>query len=72
VAALILQFGRYRHAGNLRRLFLQLPAEYLILLLRAISTGFSKDCRLLLGSAFGCLSGFNFALLRRRTLFQRP
>lgn len=65
VAALILQFARYRHIGNLRRLFLQLPAEYLILVLRSIPTGFSRDCRLLLRGAWGCLSGLRFAFPRK-------
>lgn len=72
VAALLLQYGRYRHLGNLRRLFLQLPAEYLLLLLRSVATGFSLDCRLLLRGALGCLSGLHFAIARRHTLFQRP
>lgn len=71
VAALILQFVRYRHLGNLRRLFLQLPAEYLILLLRSIATGFSKDCRLLLRGALGCASGLRFAFLRKGPSIQR-
>jgi glycosyltransferase involved in cell wall biosynthesis len=66
VAALILQFARYRHVGNLRRLLVQLPAEYFLLLLRSIPTGFSKDCRLLLGGSLGCASGLRFAFVRKR------
>jgi GT2 family glycosyltransferase len=72
VAALILQYARYRHLGNLRRLFLQLPAEYLLLLLRSIPTGFSKDCRLLLRGALGCISGLRFAFVRKGPSVQRP
>ena len=60
VAALLLQFGTYRHAGNLRRLLLALPAEYLLLLLRLIVTGFSLDIRILCSGALGCLSGLRF------------
>jgi glycosyltransferase involved in cell wall biosynthesis len=71
VAALILQFARYGHVGNLRRLVLQLPAEYLLLLLRSIPTGFSKDCRLLLRGALGCASGLRFAFVRKGPFIQR-
>lgn len=71
VAALILQFARYRDIGNLRRLALQLPAEYLVLLLRSIATGFSKDCRLLLGGSLGCAAGLRFAFLRKGASIQR-
>ena len=60
-AALILQFSGSGHWGNLRRLFLQLPAEYLILCLRLIVTGFSLENRILLRGALGCLSGLGFA-----------
>ena len=71
VAALILQFARYRDIGNLRRLVLQLPAEYLALLLRSIASGFSKDCRLLLGGALGCAAGLRFVFLRKGVSIQR-
>ncbi len=66
VAALILQFVKYRHPGNLRRLFLRLPAEYAILMLRLIVTGFSLDNRILLRGGLGCLSGLRFALVRKQ------
>ena len=65
VAALLLQFWKYRHPGNLRRLFLELPAEYAILLLRLIVTGFTLDNRILLSGALGCLAGLRFAVLRK-------
>jgi glycosyltransferase involved in cell wall biosynthesis len=68
VAALILQFVKYRDIGNLRRLCLRLPAEYVILFLRLIVTGFSLDYRILMRGALGCLSGLRFALFRK---FQR-
>jgi glycosyltransferase involved in cell wall biosynthesis len=72
VAALILQFVKYRHIGNLRRLFLRLPAEYAVLMLRLIVTGFSLDNRILLRGGLGCLSGLRFALTRKQeTTFPR-
>ena len=66
VAALLLQFARYRQMGDLRRLLIKLPGEYAILLLRLIATGFSLDNRILFRGAAGCLSGLRFAFIRRR------
>ncbi len=66
VAALLLQFAKHGHAGNLRRLLLALPAEYLLLLRRLAATGFSLDNRILLSGALGCLSGLRLPLLSRR------
>jgi cellulose synthase/poly-beta-1,6-N-acetylglucosamine synthase-like glycosyltransferase len=66
VAALLMQFAKYRHFGNLRRLLLVLPAEYFILLLRLVATGFSLDNRILLSGALGCLSGLRFAFFRKQ------
>jgi glycosyltransferase involved in cell wall biosynthesis len=65
VAALLLQFSKYRHWGNLRRLFLELPTEYAILMLRLIVTGFTLDNRILLSGALGCLAGLRFAVTRK-------
>ena len=61
VAALLLQFAKYRDLGNLRRLLLRLPAEYAVLVLRLIVTGFALDQRILLRGALGCLAGLRFA-----------
>jgi GT2 family glycosyltransferase len=66
VAALILQFAGSRDAGNLRRLFLRLPAEYVILLLRTIVSGFSLDHRILLRGMLGCFAGLRFVFSCRR------
>jgi GT2 family glycosyltransferase len=65
-AALILQFAKSGHWGNLHRLFLQLPAEYSMLCLRLIATGFCLEDRILLRGSLGCFSGlaFAFALLK--------
>jgi cellulose synthase/poly-beta-1,6-N-acetylglucosamine synthase-like glycosyltransferase len=60
VAALLLQFARYRHRGNLKRLFFELPMEYFLLALRLVVTGFSLENRILLGGALGCLAGLGF------------
>ena len=62
VAALILQFQKTRDVGNIRRLLIRLPAEYLILLLRSAATGFSLEYRIQLRGALGCLAGLRLAL----------
>lgn len=62
VAALLLQFARYGHFGNLRRLLLALPLEYGLLLLRLVVTGFGPENRILFSGALGCLAGLRFAL----------
>jgi glycosyltransferase involved in cell wall biosynthesis len=61
VAALILQFQKTREIGNLRRLLIRLPAEYLILLLRSAATGFPLEYRIQLRGALGCWDGLRFA-----------
>src|SRR5262249_13163589 len=66
VAALLLQFAKYRHAGNLRRLLLTLPAQYLLLFLRLIVTAFPLSNRILFSGAIGCVSGLRFPFLWRR------
>jgi glycosyltransferase involved in cell wall biosynthesis len=66
VAALLMQFAKYKHVGNLRRLLLVLPAEYFILMLRLVATGFALDNRILLSGALGCLSGLRFAFSRKQ------
>jgi len=70
VAALLLQFSKYRHAGNLRRLLLRLPAEYLQLLFRLVVSGFALENRILFSGVLGCLYGlrFVFRLRRKETL----
>jgi glycosyltransferase involved in cell wall biosynthesis len=65
VAALLLQFAGSKDAGNLRRLFLQLPIEYAILFLRTIATGFALEHRIQLRGLLGCLAGLPFAFLAK-------
>jgi hypothetical protein len=60
VAALLLQFAKYGDIGNLRRLLIRLPAEYALLTLRLIVSGFAIDHRILLRGALGCLAGLRF------------
>lgn len=64
VAALLMQFRKSGDLGNLRRVLFQLPAEYFLLFLRLLLTGFALDNRILFGGALGCFSGLR-ALLRR-------
>ncbi len=66
VAALLLQFAKHRHAGNLRRLLFALPGEYLLLLFRLAVTGFSLDNRILFSGILGCLSGLRLPLVSLR------
>jgi glycosyltransferase involved in cell wall biosynthesis len=61
VAALLLQFVKYGDIGNLRRLLVRLPAEYAVLLLRLIVSGFAIDYRILLRGVLGYLAGLRFA-----------
>ena len=67
VAALILQFRRYGHFANLRRLVWELPAEYVILFLRSITCGFPLDRRIMLRGWFGSLSGLRAIFFRGRS-----
>ena len=60
VAALILQFMKYKHPGNLKRLFLRLPAEYVMIVLRLIVSGFALDQRILVRGGWGSLAGLRF------------
>ena len=64
VAALVIQFRKFGYPGNLRRLLLELPAEYCLLLLRLLVTGFAPDHRILLRGVLGCFSGLRAVLHR--------
>ena len=66
VAALVMQFRKFGHLGNLRRLLFQLPAEYVILVLRAMASGFPLDYRILLRGSWGCLAGLRAAFSREQ------
>jgi hypothetical protein len=64
VAALVLQFRKYRHWGNIRRLVLELPLEYLNLLARSVASGFPLDRRIMLKGWWGSWSGLRAIVFR--------
>lgn len=64
VTALLVQFERYRHGGNLLRLFLGLPSYYISQFLRGTSrNSFNK---ILLAGILGAISGIKFYLTRSK------
>ncbi len=66
VAALLVQFARHRHAGNLRRLFLQLPRYYARLILAELVGPRTPRRHTLRTELAGCLSGASFYLRNRK------
>ena len=72
VTALLIQFEKYQHWGNLRRLFFSLPKLYVKLLLRGLVKGFkTKDITLKL-EILGCISGVQFYLQHRPSKIKQP
>lgn len=65
VAALLIQFEKYRHWGNLRRLFLTLPKQYTKKILRLLFRGSKPESSTLLAEISGCVSGVQFYLQNR-------
>ena len=65
VTALIIQFGRYRHSGNLLRLLFSLPAHYFKLLLSGLLRGFGLRHKTYLQEMLGCLAGVKFYVQNR-------
>lgn len=73
VAALLIQFERTGHWGNLRRLFLSLPQYYAKLLAQRYAKGYRPRHLTLFREIRGCLSGVRFYLADRiRELFWPP
>ena len=66
VTALLIQFEKYRHWGNLRRIFFSLPYYYVKLSANGILMGFPDRHSTLQAEVLGCLSGIKFYLLNRR------
>ncbi len=66
VAALLIQFEKYRHWGNLRRLFFALPKHYTKLFLRGLRKGFKYRYSTVFAEVSGCLSGLIFYLQNRQ------
>lgn len=65
LTALLVQFEKYRHAGNLYRAFGILPVYYLRLLLRALRRGFRSESRTLGAQVRGCVAGVVYYLRHR-------
>jgi hypothetical protein len=62
VAAVLVQFARHGHVGNLRRLLLSMPHHYALLLARAVfHRRFSGRVRLLGTEVRGALAGLGAA-----------
>jgi glycosyltransferase involved in cell wall biosynthesis len=66
VVALLIQFERFRHWGNLRRLFFSLPKYYLKLFGRSLVGSPSHRLHSLTAEISGCLSGMLFYLRNRQ------
>jgi GT2 family glycosyltransferase len=62
VAALLIQFGKYRHWGNLFRLCVSLPEYYAKSLLKGLLRGFDFRHRTFLTELWGCFLGVKFYL----------
>ncbi|MFO7985005.1 MAG: glycosyltransferase [Desulfatiglandaceae bacterium] len=60
VAALLIQFERYGHWGNIRRILISLPRYYAGLAMEGVLTNFSGRKRTLRAEILGCLSGIRF------------
>lgn len=65
VAALLIQFDRYKHWGNLVRLFIYLPGYYVKSFLGGLLTGFGPKYKTLPTEIFGCMAGVKFYLQNR-------
>jgi glycosyltransferase involved in cell wall biosynthesis len=68
VAALLIQFEKHRHWGNLRRLFISLPWSWARLFLSGCMRGFSLRHRFLRQELAGSLAGVWYYLLQPRPL----
>jgi len=66
VAALLIQFEKHRHWGNVRRILVSLPWYYAALALKGAFNGFSGRKYTLPNEIRGCLSGIRFYLCNRR------
>lgn len=62
IAALFVQFERYKHWGNLRRVFIALPRYYVKRSIVGVLTGFKGVNRTLFSEVLGCLAGVQFYL----------
>jgi glycosyltransferase involved in cell wall biosynthesis len=60
--ALLIQFAKHKHWGNLFRLFILHPLYYVKLIVRGILSGFHDRHRFILAEWAGCVSGVFFFL----------
>ena len=68
VVALLIQFEKHRHWGNLRRLFVSLPFYWARFFFRGCRRGFSPRHRFLSMELTGSLSGLWYCLIQSRAL----
>lgn len=60
ITALFVQFARYRHWGNLRRMLIALPKYYFGRTFRKYFRGNRNSNKILEAEIFGCLAGFKY------------
>ena len=62
VAALLVQFAKYRHWGNLSRVFWSLPKHYSKLFLGSVLKGYRLQYKTYFSEVLGCFAGIQFYL----------
>ncbi len=75
VAALIAQYRRYGHIGNLRRLAITLPVYYFLVFGSMVIKGFQREERIVMAGLPGAIAGLRFAFTgsaKRRQSALRP
>ncbi|MEG5067311.1 glycosyltransferase [Microcoleus sp. B3-A4] len=60
IVALFVQFEKYKHWGNLRRVFIALPRYYVKRFIMGVLTGFRGVNKTLFSEVLGCLAGVQF------------
>jgi GT2 family glycosyltransferase len=60
VGALLLQYRKHGHWGNLRHLLVRLPLNYALAALRVIAGGFSQEDRIEFYGIWGAIAGLSF------------
>jgi GT2 family glycosyltransferase len=66
-AALLIQFEKYGHWGNLYRLFIILPKWYARQFLRGFIKGFAPEYKTVFVEFLGCMAGIKFYLQNKRS-----
>ena len=65
VTALLVQFSKHRHWGNLYRLFFSMPKHCILLFFGAIVWGFRGEFSLALSEVTGCFAGIKYYITHR-------